>query len=143
MVQPMSQKNLNSAEINRHIGKKIVEARKNEGVTQQQLADFLGISRIAMSSYETGRTRIAIPHLFLIGKALGKRIEFFIEDIFDSIKPKKLPKKELTFNIDENVKFELEMSLRNYLNHIGIHKNEISSLVDSILKKVDKMANQS
>lgn len=133
----MSQKNLNSEEINRYIGKKIVQARKEEGVTQQALADYLGISRIAMSSYETGRTRIAIPHLAMLSKALGRQIEYFVEDIFNKIKQK--PKVEVkAYDIDENIKFELEMSLRNYLRHLGYNKEAANYKSASLLNVIDK-----
>lgn len=131
----MSQKNLNSKEINKFIGKKIVEARKNEGITQQSLANFLGISRIAMSSYETGRTRITIPNLALLSKALGKPIDFFIQDLFEKIKEKKKIKVK-SYDISENVEFEVEMSLKNYLKHHKVNSTKSAEITQDILNNL-------
>jgi transcriptional regulator with XRE-family HTH domain len=132
----MSQKNLNSKEINTYIGKKIIQARREEGVMQQELADYLGISRIAMSSYETGRTRIGIPNLAILSKALGKSIEYFIEDIFEKSQKIKQVKVE-NFNTNESIKFSLEMSLRNYLGYLGFNKKNLDKKTKELLLKID------
>lgn len=129
----MSQKNLNSTEINKYIGRKIVDARKSEGITQQYLANFLGISRIAMSSYETGRTRVTVPNLAKLSKALGKPIEYFIGDLFEEIKEKKKSKTP-KYNLEENVEFELEMSLKNYLKHKKMSSEKSKQTISKIFE---------
>ncbi len=138
----MSQKNLNSLEINMYIGKKISEARKEFGITQQALADYLGISRIAMSYYESGKNRIAIPQLAILAKALGKRIEYFIGNLFDDFRTRKKTRIE-TYNIDENISFELEMSMRNFLRLRGCTNNEINKISNLLLAKLEEEINRS
>jgi transcriptional regulator with XRE-family HTH domain len=134
----MSQKNLNSAEVNKFIGAKIVEARKSEGIKQQELADFLGISRIAMSSYETGRTRIAIPHLFYLSRALGKNLEYFLEGLFTETRKFKKKTKVIQYNQDKSVKETLELAIRNYLLKNGTDKANLSKKTDEILSIIQK-----
>ena len=50
----------------RQLGQRIAERRKGCGLTQQQLADTLGISQQALAHYEVGRLRVAVlyPRLF-------------------------------------------------------------------------------
>ena len=61
---------------------KMMETRKAKGLSQQQLADLLGVSRQTISSLETGRYN---PSIFLahnIAKIFGMSIEevFLFED---------------------------------------------------------------
>lgn len=49
-----------SKEFNRKIGKMLKEKRMKKRMTQQQVADRLGISRPAYCYYETGRTAVDI-----------------------------------------------------------------------------------
>lgn len=46
------------------IGNRIKEARKNKGLSQQQLGDMLGVSKVSVCGYETG-TRIPTLDNFL------------------------------------------------------------------------------
>lgn len=47
------------------IGSKIKFYREINGITQQSLADFLGISRTTLSHYESGDR---LPNIFIIWK---------------------------------------------------------------------------
>ena len=49
-----------SKEFNRKIGKMLKEKRTKKRMTQQQVADRLGITRSAYGYYETGRTAVDI-----------------------------------------------------------------------------------
>ena len=46
------------------IGNRIKEARKTKGLSQQQLGDMLGVSKVSICGYETG-TRIPTLENFL------------------------------------------------------------------------------
>ena len=46
------------------------EKRKNKGLTQQQLADKVYVTRQIISAYETGRTRPSIESAKLLGEVL-------------------------------------------------------------------------
>lgn len=53
-------------------GEKLKQARKNKGLSQAELARRVGISRAAISRYESGeRTQISAPILISMAKYLG------------------------------------------------------------------------
>lgn len=51
----MTERNKNNI-MNLNIGKKIADFRKEKGVTQEQLADYVGVSFAAVSKWETGQS---------------------------------------------------------------------------------------
>ncbi|MCT0505420.1 helix-turn-helix domain-containing protein [Lactococcus cremoris] len=68
---------MDDREINKFVGMKIKEFRKNKKLTQQGLADLVGVKNSAISNYEQG---IRIPKrdfLFRVANALGVSIDEF------------------------------------------------------------------
>ena len=59
------------------IAKKIRILRKSRGLTQQQLADLLGVQRATISNYEVGRRSPHIKELEKIADILGVNLEYF------------------------------------------------------------------
>lgn len=61
---------------------RLAEIRKEQGITQQQLADMIGMSRRYISSIEKNVSGISVTYALLIAHALGKEIEeiFYIEN---------------------------------------------------------------
>ena len=53
------------------LGSRIARARKGQGVTQQQLADQLGIAQQTLADYEVGRLRLPASVLPALGQTLG------------------------------------------------------------------------
>lgn len=60
------------------LGARIAELRKGADMTQQQLADLLGISQQQVASYEVGRRRVPVSALPSIARALVVSIEELI-----------------------------------------------------------------
>lgn len=54
-----------------NIGRNILYFRQQQGLTQQQLADVLGINKMAISNYEKGKRQPSIETVKAISKALG------------------------------------------------------------------------
>ena len=54
-----------------NIGRNILYFRQQQGLTQQQLADALGINKMAISNYEKGKRQPNIETVKAICKALG------------------------------------------------------------------------
>ena len=52
------------------VGKRIAQIRKAQGLTQQALADKIGISRKLITDYETGRVRLNDEMIIRISIAL-------------------------------------------------------------------------
>tara|TARA_R100000808_G_C2105193_1_gene121039 strand:- start:279 stop:674 length:396 start_codon:yes stop_codon:yes gene_type:complete len=57
------------------LGKKLAEARKRIGITQQQLAKRSRVSRVNISRYEIGTTPIRFMHASRIAEALGISVD--------------------------------------------------------------------
>ncbi|MFT3792944.1 MAG: helix-turn-helix transcriptional regulator [Rudaea sp.] len=57
------------------LGQRIAERRKSLGLTQQQLADELGIAQQTLAHYEVGRLRVAAALLPAFSKALGLSLD--------------------------------------------------------------------
>ncbi|MCJ2080724.1 XRE family transcriptional regulator [Methylobacterium sp. J-090] len=58
-----------------HIAAILFEARKMRGLTQQQVADAVGVSRPAVGQWESGKKTPSTGHLMKLAQALGIRWE--------------------------------------------------------------------
>ena len=64
-----------------HVGKRIRHRRWLVGMTQQQLAESVGIKFQQIQKYETGANRVSASRLWDIADALNVEISFFFEGI--------------------------------------------------------------
>ncbi|WP_347310401.1 helix-turn-helix domain-containing protein [Defluviimonas sp. SAOS-178_SWC] len=64
-----------------HVGKRVRHRRWMVGMTQQQLADKVGIKFQQIQKYETGMNRISASRLWDIADSLGVPISFFFEGL--------------------------------------------------------------
>jgi len=76
-----------------HVGKRVRHRRWLVGMTQQQLAERVGIKFQQIQKYETGANRISASRLWDIAEALEVPVSFFFEGLeeperSDSDKPK-------------------------------------------------------
>ncbi len=62
------------------LGSRIAQLRKEQGITQVQLADTLGVSQQTITAYEVGRRRIQVSALPVIAQALGVAVEALLGD---------------------------------------------------------------
>ncbi|MGH1417198.1 MAG: helix-turn-helix domain-containing protein [Pelagimonas sp.] len=65
--------------IDAHVGKRIRHQRWIQGITQQKLAESIGIKFQQIQKYETGDNRVSASRLWDIATALGVQVEFFFE----------------------------------------------------------------
>jgi putative transcriptional regulator len=56
-------------------GHRIKAARKRAGLTQQQLADRVGVGRVSIARVETGTREPSMKLAFAIAHALGESVE--------------------------------------------------------------------
>lgn len=68
------------------LGARIHRLRKDQGITQVQLAEQLGVSQQTVTAYESGRRRVPISHLPRLAALLGTSIE---ELIGEEARPRK------------------------------------------------------
>ncbi len=67
-----------------HVGKRVRHRRWMVGMTQQQLAERVGIKFQQIQKYETGMNRISASRLWDIAEALNAPVSFFFEGIADN-----------------------------------------------------------
>ena len=70
--------------VDAHVGKRIRHRRWMVGMTQQQLADKVGIKFQQIQKYETGMNRVSASRLWDVADALGVQISFFFEGLAES-----------------------------------------------------------
>jgi transcriptional regulator with XRE-family HTH domain len=67
-----------------HVGKRIRQRRWLIGMTQQKLADLVGIKFQQIQKYETGANRVSASRLWDIGEGMGVPVSFFFEGMTDA-----------------------------------------------------------
>ena len=72
--------------VDAHVGKRFRHRRWMVGMTQQQLADKVGIKFQQIQKYETGMNRVSASRLWDIAEALDVQIAFFFEGLSDADK---------------------------------------------------------
>ncbi len=69
--------------IDQHVGRKIRQLRIEMGLTQQQLAQMIGVTFQQAHKYERGHNRISAGRLFEIARVLGVEISYFFGGLTD------------------------------------------------------------
>ncbi|MBI2801054.1 MAG: helix-turn-helix transcriptional regulator [Gammaproteobacteria bacterium] len=69
-----------SASVQKELGQRIARLRKEHDLTQQQLANILGISQQTLAHYEVGRLRVAVAMLPTLAIALATTVEALCAD---------------------------------------------------------------
>ncbi len=64
-----------------HVGRKLRWRREELDLSQQELADRLGVTFQQIQKYENGKNRISAGRLFDMAKALETRIMYFYEGL--------------------------------------------------------------
>ena len=70
-----------TAAIDNHVGGRIRDRRIMLGLTQQQLAEVIGVTYQQAHKYERGINRVSAGRLFEIARALSAPITYFYEGI--------------------------------------------------------------
>ncbi|TRW96642.1 helix-turn-helix transcriptional regulator [Paracoccus sp. M683] len=68
-----------------HVGKRIRHRRWMIGMTQQQLAEAVGIKFQQIQKYETGMNRVSASRLWDIGLALEVPVSFFFDGLHEDV----------------------------------------------------------
>lgn len=76
--------------VDRHIGTKLRGRRLEIGMSQEKLADLLGITFQQIQKYEKGANRVAASRLYDMSKALDVSVTYFFDGLAErAIKPKR------------------------------------------------------
>ena len=68
-------------DVDRYVGARIRERRIMLGLTQQQMAELIGVTYQQAHKYEKGINRVAAGRLYSIAQALGVEIGYFYEGL--------------------------------------------------------------
>ncbi len=66
-------------DIDRYVGARLRKRRLLLGMTQQQMADLIGVTYQQAHKYETGINRISGGRLYAIARALGVEVNYLFE----------------------------------------------------------------
>jgi transcriptional regulator with XRE-family HTH domain len=68
-------------DVDRYVGARIRERRILLGLTQQQMAELIGVTYQQAHKYEKGLNRVAAGRLYSIARALGVDVSYFYEGL--------------------------------------------------------------
>ncbi|MBQ6591378.1 MAG: helix-turn-helix transcriptional regulator [Solobacterium sp.] len=72
---------MNKEKLNAAIGASLKNARKQRRMTQEQVADAVGISRSVLTRYELGSIELSMPMFVAICEAIGVNYAEILEGI--------------------------------------------------------------
>jgi transcriptional regulator with XRE-family HTH domain len=96
-------KGRSTAAIDDHVGGRIRERRIMLGLTQQQLAEMIGVTFQQAHKYERGINRVSAGRLFEIARALSAPITYFFEGIGEEGPRPILPHQRTLLEITRNI----------------------------------------
>lgn len=88
--------------IDTHVGKRLKQRRMLAKLSQEKLAEALGITFQQIQKYENGTNRISASRLFETAKILGVPVSFFYEGYKNGHKPL-LAVAETAPNLDQDI----------------------------------------
>lgn len=89
-------------DIDRFVGLRIRERRIMLGLTQQQMAQRIGVTYQQAHKYERGVNRISAGRLFGIANALGVAVAYFFEGVNDGPEPELTPRQRMCLELARN-----------------------------------------
>ena len=108
------------------IGKFILELRREKNMTQQELADKIGVTDRAISKWENGR---GMPDLSLM-IPLCKELDITINEL---ISGEKIEKKDYQSKLEENIVKTIDYTNRRIINKGKIFKIVVGTIITIIL----------
>src|ERR1700749_3490946 len=69
--------------VDRHVGARIRMRRRIQGVSQEKLADALGLTFQQVQKYERGANRVSASKLYEIAAALKAPVAYFFDGLAD------------------------------------------------------------
>ena len=86
---------------------KIVRLRKIKGITQDEFAKAVGVSRQAVYKWESGQSYPEVPKLLEIKLLFGISIDNLLDDTFEISLPEKKKRKRLPKAVKERIEEEV------------------------------------
>ena len=111
-------------DVDRYIGARIRARRIMLGLTQQQMAELVGVTSQQAHKYEKGINRVSAGRLYRIAQALGVEVSYFFEGL--------QPADRLVLSPQQQMLLDLA---RNYVNiPVREHREAIVALARALAK---------
>jgi transcriptional regulator with XRE-family HTH domain len=111
-------------DVDRYIGARIRARRIMLGLTQQQMAELVGVTYQQAHKYEKGINRVSAGGLYRIAKALGVEVSYFFEGLQTADR----------FVLSPQQQMLLELA-RNYVNiPVREHREAVIALARALAK---------
>ena len=115
-------------DIDRHVAARIRERRIMLGLTQQQMAELIGVTYQQAHKYEKGMNRVAAGRLYSIAQALGVDVSYFYEGLQTADRFVPSPQQRMLLDL-----------ARNYLNiPVREHREAIVALARALAKTTNE-----
>jgi transcriptional regulator with XRE-family HTH domain len=85
-----------------HVGQNIRKRRVSLGISQSELASYLGITFQQVQKYETGKNRIGASRLYEMSVMLDTTVSFFFKDLPRNYNKRRLCDDNDNYDCDEN-----------------------------------------
>ncbi|MBN2751109.1 MAG: helix-turn-helix transcriptional regulator [Rhodospirillaceae bacterium] len=103
MMNPMSENPVNRANAtDKHVGTRIRERRIMLGLSQQQMANMIGVTYQQAHKYERGINRISAGRLYEISQVLGIPVSFFFEGLEEERVPELNERQRMCLELARN-----------------------------------------
>jgi transcriptional regulator with XRE-family HTH domain len=80
-VAPVRRATSRTQDVDRHVGARVRERRIMLGLTQQQLADLIGVTYQQAHKYERGINRVSAGRLYEIAQVLSVPVSYFFDGL--------------------------------------------------------------
>jgi len=127
-----------------HVGSRVRLRRTLLGMSQEKLAQALGLTFQQVQKYERGLNRIGSSNLYKISQVLGVSVEFFFEDMNKELAEDLVPpKEEDRFDMRQIGKRETIQLVRNFycIEDLGT-RDQIFSLIKRLSGDTASASNQ-
>ena len=89
-------------DVDRHVGARMRDRRVMLGLTQQQMAELIGVTYQQAHKYEKGINRVAAGRLYKIAQALGVDVSYFFEGLGSNKAFSATPQQRLLLELARN-----------------------------------------
>ena len=111
---------------------KVVKLRKLKGLTQDEFASAVGVSRQAVYKWESGQSYPEVPKLLEMKLLFGISIDDLLDEAYEVVLPEKTKKKR----VSREKKAEIEASVNNEVKTVEEKKEEPAVVVAAPQEKI-------
>ncbi|MGB0695802.1 MAG: helix-turn-helix domain-containing protein [Rhodospirillaceae bacterium] len=91
-----------ASDADRYVGKRIRERRVMLGLSQQQMADMIGVTYQQAHKYERGINRISAGRLYEIAQVLNVPINYFFQGLDENAETTMSPRQRMCLELARN-----------------------------------------